>query len=256
MSGTIHVSRPAAGVMLLALDNPPANTLGGEMRARLLRALDEAHGDLDVRVVVLTGRGRSFCGGADLREERDEAHGSGGEDTLAGFARLLESFERLRVPVVAAINGACVGGGLELALCCDIRLASESARFVCAGVNVGLMASAWRLPRLIGIGPARHMLLTGLPQDARTAEHRGLVTGVDSGGELMDQALSLAGRIASRAPLSVEATRRVSGQALDLAPGEAGRVQARELAVLAASDDHREAVEAFLEKREPRFTRS
>ncbi|HYW04425.1 MAG TPA: enoyl-CoA hydratase-related protein [Gammaproteobacteria bacterium] len=255
MSGTIHVSRPVAGVMLLALENPPANTLGREMRSRLLRALDEAHGDLDVRVAVITGRGRSFCGGADLREERDGASG-GGDDTLAGFARLLDSIERLRVPVVAAINGACVGGGLELALCCDIRLASESARFVCAGVNVGLMASAWRLPRLIGIGPARHMLLTGLPQDAPTAERRGLVTGVYPDGELPDEALALAGRIASRAPLSVEATRRVSGQALDLEPGEAARVQARELSVLAASDDHREAVEAFLEKREPRFTRS
>lgn len=254
MSGTIHVSRPAAGVLLLALENPPANTLGREMRARLLRALDEAHGDLEVRAVLLTGRGRSFCGGADLREERAEARGSG-DDTLAGFARLLESVEHLRVPVVAAVNGPCVGGGLELALCCDIRLASESARFVCAGVNVGLMASAWRLPRLIGAGPARHMLLTGLPQDAATAERWGLVTGVCPDPELMDKALALAGRIASRAPLSVEATRRVSGQALDLEPGEAARVQARELAVLAASDDHREAVKAFLEKREPRFRR-
>ena len=144
MSGTVHVETISPAVMLLEIDNPPMNPLGVEMRQTFMEALDQVETHDALRCLIVTGRGRSFCAGDDLKSV-----GPQGED-LAGFGRLLDRLEATRVPVIAAVNGWCVGGGFELALCCDIRIASTEAKFVCAGVNVGLMASTYRLPRLIG----------------------------------------------------------------------------------------------------------
>ncbi|HEY8768638.1 MAG TPA: enoyl-CoA hydratase/isomerase family protein [Dehalococcoidia bacterium] len=256
-TGKLHYERLGQHVVLLEIDNPPTNTIGRAMRDALLDRLTSIENDVTLGAVILTGRGSAFCGGDDLREER---HSDGGEaqrmDNLANFGRLLNTVECFRVPVIAAINGWCVGGGFELSLCCDIRIASTKARFVCAGVNVGLTASGYRLPRLIGVGPAKHMLLTGLPNDAEAAHRFGLVTALHAPDELLPAARTLAERIASRAPLSVEATKRIAGQAPDLNPAEAGQVQLRELIPLVRSADHAEAVAAFLEKRDPLFTRS
>ena len=250
MSGTIHIDRIGDQVVLLEIDNPPMNPLGAPMRTAFMRALDEVETDDNLRAIVVTGRGRTFCSGDDLKDV-----GPGGED-LAGFGRLLDRLDASRAPVIAAVNGWCVGGGFELALCCDIRIASTEARFVCAGVNVGLMASAYRLPRLIGVSRAKAMLLTGLPHDAETAERFGLVTAVHAPGALREAALTLAARIASRAPLSVEATKRIAARAPDLSPEDAERMQAAELRTLRRSNDHKAAVAAFREKRDPVFTRS
>ncbi|MHB8529611.1 MAG: enoyl-CoA hydratase/isomerase family protein [Caulobacteraceae bacterium] len=245
--GTVHVERLEGQVVLLEIDNPPMNPLGVEMRAAFMAALDEAEAAGEIRAMVVTGRGRAFCSGDDLKNVGEE-----GED-LAGFGRLLERLDRSRAPIVAAVNGWCVGGGFELALCCDIRIASTEAKFVCAGVNVGLMASAYRLPRLIGVSRAKAMLLTGLPHDAATAERFGLVTAVHESAALREAAIALAQRIASRAPLSVEATKRVAARAPDLSPREAGAMQAEELKVLRTSADHKAALAAFREKRDPVF---
>ena len=250
MSGAVHVSAVGDGVVQLTIDNPPMNPLGVEMRATFMTALDQVEADQSLRCLVVTGQGRAFCSGDDLKAVSPQ-----GED-LAGFGRLLDRLEATRVPVVAAVNGWCVGGGFELALCCDIRLASTEARFVCAGVNVGLMASTYRLPRLIGVSRAKAMLLTGLPHDAETAERYGLVTGLYAPDDLMDAAHRLAERIASRAPLSVEATKRTAGRAVDLSPEDADMMLGAELRVLRKSSDHKAAVAAFRERREPVFTRS
>jgi enoyl-CoA hydratase len=256
-TGKVNYQRLGQHAALLEIDNPPTNTIGRAMRDALLDHLTAIENDTNIRAVILTGRGTAFCGGDDLREERNS---DGGEtrriDNLANFGRLLNVIERFRVPVIATINGWCVGGGFELSLCCDIRIASTNARFVCAGVNVGLTASGYRLPRLIGVGPAKHMLLTGLPNDAETAYRLGLVTALHAPDELGPAARALAERIASRAPLSVEATKRIAGQAPDLTPSEAGQMLLGELIPLVRSADHAEAVAAFLEKREPMFTRS
>jgi enoyl-CoA hydratase/carnithine racemase len=226
------------------------------MRARLRDALATLSGDLAVRAIVLTGRGKAFCSGDDLREELEAVAGGGTRgENLLDFGRLLGELEAFRAPVIAAINGWCVGGGVELALCCDLRLASTDAQFVCAGVNVGLAASAYRLPRLIGVANAKHMLLTGLPYDAATAARFGLVSDVHPPDELVPAALRLAERIASRAPLSVEATKRLAGRAPDLTPEDGLAAQGAELATLVGTADHLAAVTAFLEKRTPVFTR-
>jgi len=250
MSGTIHIERVGEHIVLLEIDNPPMNPLGAPMRDAFMRALDEVETNDNLRAIVVTGRGRAFCSGDDLKDASPA-----GED-LAGFGRLLDRLDSTRAPVIAAVNGWCVGGGFELALCCDIRIASTEAMFVCAGVNMGLMASAYRLPRLIGVSRAKAMLLTGLPHDAETAERFGLVTALHAPEALRDAALTLAARVASRAPLSVEASKRIAGRAPDLSPEDAVPLQAQELRVLRRSNDYKAAVAAFREKRDPVFTRS
>ena len=250
MSGQVHVEPAGAGVIQLTIDNPPMNPLGVGMRETFMRALDQVEADSALRCLIVTGKGRAFCSGDDLK-----AVGSEGED-LAGFGRLLDRLESSRVPVIAAVNGWCVGGGFELACCCDIRIASTEAKFVCAGVNVGLMASTYRLPRLIGVSRAKAMLLTGLPHDAETAERYGLTTGTYAPDDLMTWAHRLAERIASRAPLSVEATKRTATRAPDLSPEDANRMLGAELRTLRKSNDHKAAVAAFRERKDPEFTRS
>ena len=250
---TLHVSRPAEGVVLVEIDNPPANALGEAMRVQMTALLDELEADLAVRAVVLTGRGKTFCTGDDLREAA--ARGAVSAQAVADFNAMLDRIEAFRAPIVGAVNGHCIGGGLEVALCCDIRLASTAASFTAAGVNVGLMASAYRLPRTIGVAQAKAMLLNGLPVSAEAALKNGLVTAVHEPEPLLDAAIALATRIASRAPLSIEATKRIAGRALDMTPEEAAEAMAAEIAVLSASEDHAGAVKAFAERREPVFRR-
>ena len=253
----IHFRKIGGNAALLEIDNPPANALGRAAREDFHAKLDALEADESVRAIVITGRGRSFCSGDDLKEQ-EQAQSAGlpaRQKQLAEFARLLDRIEALRVPVIAAVNGWCMGGGLELALVCDIRIASMDASFVCAGVNIGLMASAYRLPRLIGVARAKHMLLTGLPFDAGTAEKFGLVTAVHAGDALMDQAAELANRIASRAPLSIEATKRMASLAAGLSPEDAAKLTREELTILVQSADHAEALAAFREKRAPVFKR-
>jgi enoyl-CoA hydratase len=250
VSGTVHIETISPAVMLLEIDNPPMNPLGVKMRETFMAALDQVATNDALRCLIVTGRGRAFCSGDDLKNV------SGKGEDLAGFGRLLDRLEQSRVPVVAAVNGWCVGGGFELALCCDIRLASTEAKFVCAGVNVGLMASTYRLPRLIGESRAKSMLLTGLPHDAETAERYGLVTGVHAPDALRGAAIAIAERIATRAPLSVEATKRTAHRALDLSPEDSGKIWGDELRVLRRSNDHKAAIAAFRERREATFTRS
>ena len=250
MSGAVHVHPVNDAVVLLEIDNPPMNPLGVEMRQTFMEALDQVEMNDALRCLIVTGKGRSFCAGDDLKSV-----GPAGED-LAGFGRLLDRLEATRVPVIAAVNGWCVGGGFELACCCDIRLASTEAKFVCAGVNVGLMASTYRLPRLIGVSRAKAMLLTGLPHDAETAERYGLVTGLHPPEELRSAAIALAERIASRAPLSVEASKRTANRALDLSPDDWAELAGPELRILRRSNDHKAAVAAFRQRATPVFTRS
>jgi enoyl-CoA hydratase/carnithine racemase len=248
MTGTVHVEAISPAVVLLEIDSPPMNPLGVAMRQTFMDTLDRVEADEALRCLIVTGRGRAFCSGDDLKSASPD-------DDLTGFGRLMARLEATRVPVVAAVNGWCVGGGFELALCCDIRIASTEARFVCAGVNMGLIASTYRLPRLIGLSRAKSMLLTGLPHDAETAERYGLVTGLHAPADLRGAAVALAERIASRAPLSVEATKRTADRALDLSPEEADALLAPQLSALRRSADHQAAVAAFRDRRDPAFTR-
>lgn len=254
MSGELRIERPADHVARITILNPPRNALNTVLRERFVSELETLEADPSIRCLIITGSGESFCSGDDLREAAQR--GAGTNESLRQFGVFLAKVESFRCPVIAQINGHCVGGGLELALCCDIRVASQHARFVAAGVNVGLMASVLRLPRTIGIARAKRMLLTGHPVSAEAAEAWGLVTDLVTAETLEMDALQLAVRIASRAPLSVEASKRQSGKAFDYTHPEAMAAAREELEALANSADHREGIAAFSERREPKFTRS
>jgi enoyl-CoA hydratase/carnithine racemase len=254
MSGEVRLDRPAAHIARFTIDNPPRNALGTAIRERFLADLDALDADTSIRCVIITGTGAAFCSGDDLREMA--TRGESAQESLRQFGKLLARVEAFRCPVIAQVNGHAVGGGLELALCCDLRIASPDASFIAAGVNVGLMASVFRLPRLIGVARAKRMLLTGLPIVAVTAQEWGLVTDVVGAEVLTEETLMFAQRIASRAPLSVEASKRQAGKAFDYTAEEAQAAARAELDVLSKSADHREGVAAFAERRDPKFTRS
>jgi enoyl-CoA hydratase len=155
----------------------------------------------------------------------EERLGSAGFEAYAdsddGLGSIMARIEAARLPVIAAINGYAVSGGLEAALCCDVRLAATHAQFACSGVNVGLILSWFRLPRVVGLGRAEEMLLSGAMYDAEQAERWGLVTGLHDPDKLVPAALALAEQIATRAPLSVEATEGVRQHGFDLSIAEA-----------------------------------
>ncbi len=235
----IHLSRPDPAIALVELDTAPANVLAMAERARLLEAFAEIKADKAVRVAVLAGRNGAFCTGDDLAESlsRDVAAQAA---AILHFLEMCDRVAACRVPVIAAVDGWCIGGGLELALAADIRLASDRASFACSAVRMGLTASAGRLTALIGESRAKPHLLTGAPFNAARALADGTVAEVHPAEELLDAALAMAAVIASRAPLAVEATKRVASGVSTTQAETPG---------LAASADHAEARAAFIAKR-------
>lgn len=256
-SSGIRVDRPAPRVVRLTIDRPPVNAIDSAAQRALAEALREAHDDTDIRAVVLTGAGQHFCAGADLREEQDLQHedddGVGG--FLAGIGELLRRLHHHRVPIVAAINGPAHGGGLEVALSCDLRIGCASSSFGAAGVNVGLVANFRTLAETVGASRARHLLLTGWSCRSAQALDWGLMTELVADDEVQERAVAVAERIASRAPLSVEATKDCLNRLPDLDTRAATDLQGREWARLFRSADHAEAVRAFFQKREGEFER-
>ncbi|MGZ4557371.1 MAG: enoyl-CoA hydratase/isomerase family protein [Mycobacteriaceae bacterium] len=252
----VTVSRPDPHIAVVTIDNPPQNALNKEAREGVIRALAELSADLDIRCVVLTGAGRGFCAGADLSETRRVATGPEEARTyLQEFDELVLAIEACRVPVIAAINGPAVGGGLEVALACDIRIAASSSFFIAAGVNVGLIANFWRLTRTVGLGPAKEIVLTGDRYTPAQALQWGLVTEVHPAEDLLPAALAKAKRIASRVPLSVERVKQSLGEAQTMDLETYMTAQGEAFVALAASKDHTEALDSFLSKRPGKFTR-
>jgi enoyl-CoA hydratase/carnithine racemase len=268
MSGTVSTTEPQPdegwdeGPVTLAthgawaiarLDRPPANSLSPETIAGLRRVWERVEGDPAVRALVIASANpRLFCAGADIKAftAMDEA---GGRAFVAETHALLRAFERSSVVTIAAVNGLALGGGCELAMACDVRIAAESARFGQPEIKLGIIpgfGGTQRLPRLVGAGKALEMNLTGEPISAQEAAACGLVTRVVPDGELLQAALELAGALAAMAPLAVEQIKRASGGG-DLDAGIAAEQEA--FARVFASEDAREGIAAFLEKRAPRF---
>ena len=251
---TIHKSKIGEHILLLELDNPPANSLSAAMKKLFLELLAEIEVDPTIRVLIISGKGNKFCVGDDLKQAMSNASTKGKIiNNLKKFSEVIDRVEALTIPTIAAINGWCIGGGLELALCCDIRIAADNSNYIAAGVNVGLTASGYRLPRIIGIGPAKRILLTGDKIDAQQALRFGLVTDLYPREMLIEAATRLAKVIASKAPLALKATKQIANTALDLTAEESIVAQQHFLEELSESADHQEALIAFNEKRAPRF---
>jgi E-phenylitaconyl-CoA hydratase len=259
---SIRFEREGA-VAILTIDRPEVrNALDFKTSEELVEAWRSFREDDDLRVAILTGAGdRAFCAGADLRG-------------VAEFYRSLTSAERLRraeqepglggitrnlqidKPTVAAINGHCLAGGLEIALACDLRIAAEQATFGLPEVTRGIIPGAGgtqRLPRLVGPERALDLILTGRRIDAREAERIGLVSRVVRFDQLRDEALALASQIAENGPLAVRAAKAAVWRGLDLPLQEGLRLEQLLAEPVRQSEDAQEGPRAFLEKRKPEF---
>jgi enoyl-CoA hydratase len=266
MPGTVLVTTPRPGVTQLTLNRPASlNAMTTELIEDLHGALDAVGADAACRVVVLTGEGRGFCSGLDLR-----GYGAApGSDGLGGkaagmaiqhhIARLISHFRATRQPIVAAVNGPATGGGLALVLGSDIRFASSSARFGAAFVRIGLSAcdigTSWLLPRIVGAGRAHEMMLTGRIIDAAEAERIGLVIEVVPEDALLERAYAEADLIIANSPFGVWMTKEGMWAALEI-PGQqaAMDLENRTQIMISGGADQREAMTAFLEKRPPSYT--
>jgi enoyl-CoA hydratase/carnithine racemase len=245
-------------VAQLELDHPPLNIVDDELLADLDDALGrlEAAAPGDVRAVVVSGRGeRAFSVGSDVKAF--EAHrAAGGGEHFELEARIAQRLAGLPMPTIAAIEGSALGGGLELALCCDLRIASERARLGLPEVRLAVTPSTGgtqRLPRIVGIARAKELLLTGRVIDAAEAARIGLVNEVVPAGQAVARAREIGEEIAARGPLAVRAVKALVDAALDhpLADGHAAEVEAS--VRIFATDDLLEGARSFVEKRDPEY---
>ena len=250
------IYKKEGSIGLLTLNRPEKmNAISTELTDELARLLGQIEDDDELRVLVLTGSGeKAFVAGADIQElvERDAAIGRRvTKDRQELFARI----ENLQVPVIAAVNGYALGGGLELALSCSIRICSENAQFGAPEVKLGIIpgdGGTQRLPRLVGMGRALEMILTGDFIDAQEAFRIGLVNRVVPGEELMDTAMGLAKKIAKRPPLAV----RFAKEAVIRGQDDSGSgyvIESYLHALACTTEDKKEGVAAFLEKRKAEF---
>ena len=247
----------ADGVLTLTLNRPDAlNSFTVEMKEALASAFKDAARDREVRVVILTGAGRAFSAGQDLKERQGDDGPDLGTELRARYNPIVLAMRRLEKPIIGAINGVAAGAGCSIALACDIRLASDKASFIEVFGRVGLVpdtGSSWLLPRLVGYARAAEMVFTTDPVDAQTAERIGLVNRVVPADQLMDEATALARRLAESAPLALGLAKRALNRALDSSLEEALEYEAQLQSVAGRSADHAEGVAAFVEKRQPEW---
>jgi enoyl-CoA hydratase len=263
---TVEIDSPREGVTRITLNRPDKlNAMTAELVQGLHDALAEIGRDASCRVVVLTGAGRGFCAGLDLRGYGEAPHTAGFGRPQAGLAvqkhiaTLIPHLRSLPQPVIAAVNGPATGGGFALVLGSDIRIAAASARFNAAFIRIGLSAcdigTSWLLPRLVGAARAHELMLTGRIFDAAEAERIGLVTEVVPDEALVEAALTKADQIMLNTPFGVALTKEGMWSALEI-PGMQNAIdlENRQQIMASFSDDHREAMAAFLEKRPPRYS--
>jgi enoyl-CoA hydratase len=245
------------GVLVITLNRPKVlNALNAATLGELRQAIDAAAADASVRAIVLTGSGdKSFVAGADINELAVQTP-VGGRDHARHGQSIFDRIERLGKPVIAAVNGFALGGGCELAMACTVRIASDAAKFGQPEVNLGLIpgyAGSQRLPRLVGRGRAQELLLTGDIIDAQEAWRIGLVNRVVPAAELMENAKTLAKRLAAKAPIAVRYILDAVASGLDMPFAEAQDHEATLFGLVSTTEDMREGTAAFLEKRKAQF---
>ncbi|MGW7405324.1 enoyl-CoA hydratase/isomerase family protein [Streptomyces sp. NPDC054833] len=248
------------GVSRIALNRPEAlNALTPDMRERVIQLLSEASADPDVRAVVLTGTGRGFCAGADLRGgtgSGERIPGDVARTLRLGAQRLIAAVLDCEKPVIAAVNGTAAGLGAHLALACDLVLAAESARFIEVFVRRGLVpdaGGAYLLPRLIGPQRAKELMFFGDALTAPDAERLGLVNRVVPDGELDKTAREWAARLATGPTRALALTKQLVNASLDADRASAFAAEAAAQEINMTTEDAREGLRAFVERRSPEF---
>ncbi|MDQ0468636.1 enoyl-CoA hydratase-related protein [Labrys wisconsinensis] len=250
----VLAERPAAGVLLLTLNRPEKlNALSKALLSTLRDRLAVAEADGSIGCVVLTGAGRAFAAGADIHDMLARGLASYADPERLASWRAIEAFAK---PMIAAINGYALGGGLELALLCDILLASEVARFATPEIKLGSFpgdGGTQRLPRLVGQSFAMQMVLTGAMVDAVLAERKGLVSEVLAAERLLPRALEIAGDIACRSVAITPLAKRAVRAAAEAPLAEGLAIEHALVVDSFATEDRTEGLRAFAEKREPVF---
>lgn len=244
------------GIATVVIDNPPMNALGGQVRAELLEAFKDLREDNEVVAIILTGAGeRAFMAGADIKEFNDS--GNPHKDQPVEAENVFDYIESIPKPTIALINGYALGGGLELALTCDIRIAEEHAKVGLPEVKLGLLpggGGTQRLPRIVGPSKAKELMFTGDHIPAAEALQLNIISKVVPKGEGMEAARQLAEKIASHSLQALGRIKRLVNEGCEM-PLDEGLVIERQLfAELFETKDAKEGISAFVEKRKPVFT--
>ena len=250
------IYRREEGIGILSINRPKAlNALNTNLLTELNRAIDMACKDNEVDVLVITGEGKAFIAGADISEMKSMMAEDARDFSKLGNA-LFRKIELMEKPVIAAVNGFALGGGCELAMGCDIRIAGEKAKFGQPEVSLGItpgFGGTQRLSRLVGIAKAKELIFTGKIIDAETAEKIGLVNEVVPQEELMDRAMEMAEKISSASKTAIKYSKAAINRGFET-DIETGLDMERDLFALCfATFDQKEGMEAFLQKRKPKF---
>ncbi len=248
----------AEAIATVTLNRPDVlNALTVAMKTELLEALRAIGRDRSVRAVVLTGAGRAFCAGQDLKERLEPDAAPLAVELRERYNPIIRAMRGLDQPIVGAINGVAAGAGASLAFACDIRLAAETASFVLAFGRIGLVpdsGATWLLPRLVGPSKAAELALLGSTLSAADAERFGLVAQVVADEALASEARATAARLAELAPQALAHTKRALERSWSVGLDDALEDEAYRQGIAGATHDHAEGLAAFLEKRPPRFT--
>lgn len=259
---TFTLNSPEAGIVVMILNRPATyNSMTDLMFEEFERVAWAIDDDDDIRALVLTGAGRAFCSGFDLADA-DELPDLGAVGMLnkqERAARGMLALRSVRIPVIAAVNGAAAGGGFSLALAADIRIAAESAKFNAAFVRIGLSAgdlgTSWLLPRLVGPGRASEIAFTGRQVLADEACEIGLVSSVHPDTEVVSEAIALAGRVAENSPTGVQLSKRALQANAEIGSYQAAiELENRGQALATRTHDMAEALNAFKEKRPAHYS--
>jgi len=252
----VLVEQAGEGVAKLTLNNPPLNLVTLVMTERLIETLDELERDDTVRAIVLTGAGdKAFCAGSDIKEFA-EVRDMVVEKKLARENEAFGRFESLSKPTVAAIEGLAYGGGCEISMACDLRIAGAGAKFALPEVRLGVVPGSgglFRLPELVGPARAMELMYLGEPIDAREADRIGLVNEVVADGEALSRAIDVAGSISSQPKEALAAVKRGVRESLRSDREDSVRLTLELSDHVFKTDDCAEGIRAFFEKREPRF---
>ena len=232
------------------------NTMNQEMVLAFQKIMDHVKTDRDLRCLIVTGSGTTFCGGADFKSGFEKNHGSFLSDALMDFYRPFLEISTLKIPVIAAINGHAIGGGFGIALLCDLRVVNQEAKLGANFARLGLhsgMAVSYILPRLVGLARANELLFTGRIITGEDAASMGLVNYAVEKEAVLARAFALAEEIAQSAPVAVQMMKRSLYSGLEWSPFKAAEMEARNQARTFEMDDATEGISAMLEKRRPDF---